>query len=136
MKYTKNTKELLKIVEANRAKHEEDYRNQRIEYQQLVTLALETTLEGVKSGKLKLNEWNEELSELAEKVPQSYLEDYDFVIESLRFTEEETIELHEHQFKQWVMDKWNWKALSVSNKAFYDSANSAYTSKLTSFKNA
>lgn len=136
MKYTKKTKDLLAIVEANRKKHEEEYRNQRIEYQQLVTLALETTLEGVKSGNLKLTNWFSELENLVDKAPESHLDDYDFIIESLKFTEEETIELYGHEFKKWVMDKWDWQEKSMSNKTFYNEANSTYSGKLLSFKNS
>ena len=51
--------------------------------------------------------------------PVSNLEDYDEVIAMLEMTTDKEVELTSDQFRQYVMDKWHWRASAYALNQSY-----------------
>lgn len=51
--------------------------------------------------------------------PKNYEEEYDRAIAMLEWSEDEYIELYEHEFDSYVMDKWDWKREFNTTAASY-----------------
>lgn len=49
--------------------------------------------------------------------PQNHSDDYDQIITMLEMSVDEVIELEDHQFAQYVMDRWNWKRAWIQNSS-------------------
>ena len=51
--------------------------------------------------------------------PKHFLDAYDDVIEMLTWTNDHNIKIEAHQFRAWVLDKWDWSGeFSASNAAY------------------
>lgn len=49
--------------------------------------------------------------------PENHTSDYDQIITMLEMSVDDVIELEEHQFAQYVMDRWNWKRAWIQNSS-------------------
>jgi hypothetical protein len=107
---------LLEQVKKNRAKHKDDFDSAMEVYLDQCVKHLRKRAE-----KVELYISDPEVSRKADEdftpdrfmhfnlsCPRQYLEVYDQVIESLEWTEEKEIKLSGDQFRNWVMDKWDW----------------------------
>lgn len=52
-------------------------------------------------------------------VPEDHTDDYDAVISMLENTTDRRLELDEHEYRQYVLDDWGWRASFTSNTASY-----------------
>lgn len=52
-------------------------------------------------------------------VPEGHVEDYDRVLEMLSWSQDDTIELDENEFRHYVQDDWEWKAVFAQTSATY-----------------
>lgn len=115
--------EIIERVKTNRDKHAEDYATALKGYylevsEQLANLAGElavaiTEADAAKDPKA-LN-----FSVRAEK-PEDHTGDYDRVIDMLELAKNETIELDEQEFAQYVRDEWAWKARFSATSSMYN----------------
>jgi len=106
MKLTFNVKDLIPILEANRAKHAAIFEEARAAYIKECEETFRTRADEIKSGEITDLE---EMTEFDLPVPVEYLNTYDTVIQMLKLTTELSIELSSFQFNAWVRDQWDWK---------------------------
>lgn len=116
---TVDKRDLLEKVRQNRDKHVTDVGKMRAAYKAEVVKQLEQRAEDIKTGaiKLKQSHW----THFDIEYPVSYEEVYDQVIEILSWTKDEEIELSAEQFRNWVMDRWDWSSRVAGTKAVYAS---------------
>lgn len=106
--------QILEKLKANKKQHALDYKEATEKYWvALVTrlnelLALATVKKGEKSDFY-----------LALPAPKSYEDRYDTVIEMLSMTTDKEIELTEQEFRQLIMDEWDWKGDFAATIAHY-----------------
>lgn len=51
--------------------------------------------------------------------PQHHLKDYDLALQMLDFSVDDEIEIEQHEFNQYVMDDWAWKAgFALTNSSY------------------
>lgn len=103
---------LLEKVTSNRTSHEQVVKEAREGY--------------IYAAQQKLNEKMEELRKgtasslvFAIRPPEDHLDEYDTVIEMLKWTEEAQIELTAIEFRQYVMDEWDWSRMFFLSNALY-----------------
>ena len=101
MEISVNKDELLVKLEENRAKHREIYEEAVVGYRKCVIEMLEERLDEIKDGG-KIN------MSFAVVEPQNHTREYDIAIEMVKMAVDDTIELDQHQFQNYVMDEWNW----------------------------
>ena len=103
---------LLKHLKENREKHLKEYVESHDNWEKKVIETLERALFNAKKDAVFKTHFN-----IPE--PQSFIEEYDTVIEQLKWTEDGMIELDLHEFQRFVQDKWDWKNSFDTTKAFY-----------------
>ncbi len=106
---------LLKVLKANRLIHKETVDEAFTNYRELVIVELDKMIDEAKSGKTIRR-----AIELIE--PMDMTATYDTAIMMLEMSVDTNIELDEHEFKQYVEDKWHWSGQ-------FDFANAVYTTK-------
>lgn len=107
---------LLEQVKKNRAKHKDDFDSAMEVYNEQCLKELRKRAEKVElfiaepEASLKADEdfTPESFMRFHLSCPRQYLEVYDQVIESMTWTTEKEIKLSGDQFRNWVMDKWDW----------------------------
>lgn len=105
---------LTEILKANRALHKEMFDAAQEKYLVKVGEALQTVSNEFYSKK-KLN-----LGPIHNIVePQSYVSEYDAVLDMLEYTTEEVITLEGKEFQQYVKDKWHWGRSFVQSSGAY-----------------
>lgn len=122
---------VTKALQENRAKHAERFKQDCVDYQQVVQTALNVAKKSIDAGDFK--DWNNELTTLAYKKPRNYLREYDAALQLIDFSQQPTVELDSTDYKQFVLDEWSWSEDFYSNRKFYNEANTSYTAKLLSF---
>jgi len=117
LKYDKTT--LARKLETNRAQHFQDYREALGTYHRKLKEELEC-----KIVELAMAPGNPGFptpvsghSRLA--VPEEHLEDYDRMLSMLALTTQTEIELTEHQYREYILDEWDWRRSFVSNTLSY-----------------
>ena len=103
---------LLSALKENREKHGAAYEKAKAGY--------------LKLAQRRLNEWLERLmnGELLDRAfleapPDDHTGDYDDVIQMMEWSQNDSIELTQGQFKQYVMDDWGWKDQWVTSNTAY-----------------
>lgn len=111
-KVTVKKAELLEAMRANRTKHEAEYAEALAGYHVLVVERLKKML--AKAEERQLKDQSVGLLE-----PENHTEDYERVIRMLEMSTAEEISITEHQFSQYVLDKWNWQKAFKTLSAQY-----------------
>jgi len=95
-------KELFEILEKNRDGHRAVFESALEEFKIQAIKAFEQRIDRIKQGD-KINLW----VDLEE--PKDHTQEYDVVLKMLALTIDQEIELNDRQFRQFVMDEWDWK---------------------------
>ncbi len=97
--------ELLTKIKKNRNIHEAEY-NQAFEgYKKAVINGLEELIANAKAGK-------ELKTSINLPTPHNYTDRYDQIITMLEMSVEDVIEIDNSDFNKYVLDNWEWKAIS------------------------
>lgn len=109
-----NRDELLNTLKKNREEHAADYAEAVTGYQKVAIKKMRKHLKLAKTGEV--------IQCLNLIVPQDHTSDYDRAIKMLEMSVDTEIVLTEHDFKQLVLDDWQWKAQTLQASAFYKGA--------------
>jgi hypothetical protein len=105
--------EILKAkLRENRDSHHDQFEKAWQGYCKMVRAELEHKLERIKAGK-PIDRY------LGHTPPEDHTGDYDDVIAMLEMMLDESIELTQGQFKQYVQDDWGWKEQWVTSNTAY-----------------
>ena len=100
--------ELLQIVKDNRKKHKSEYAESIRAYRVKAGDLFARELEKIISGEVfKTN--------ITIQKPESHVKDYDLVIQMLKMSVDDVIELGQYEFNQYVNDDWQWKQMFSSS---------------------
>ena len=108
--------DLLLALRENRETHHSTFERAFEGYRKMVVAALEKNLAAAKDGK-KI------VTVVRYQAPEDHTEEYDQVIQMLEMCEDETIEVTQEQFAQYVQDSWGWKHNFESVSTMYLQAN-------------
>jgi hypothetical protein len=103
---------LIAIVKTNREKHHAEWTQAQRKYQELLARKLDELAALVKTAIFKDESFAlhkdimRPIGEIIEPVNKT--EDYDMVLTMLELSVDDVIELEDHEFKSYVMDKWDW----------------------------
>ena len=103
MKVNVNTHALIDKLMANREKHRGVYLKAMDGYQRECIRVLEENLSAMRAGVKKT-------LYLHETMPVDHTRDYDTVIGLIGFSEGDQVELSAAEYRQYVLDDWEWKA--------------------------
>jgi hypothetical protein len=106
------TDELLGIVKSNRDAHRDMFEKAMAGYRKQAIAELDRAITDAKAGR-KITRY---LS-LVEPIDQT--KDYDRVIEMLRMSVDEEVELTSTEFAQYVQDDWSWKDQFLATNISY-----------------
>lgn len=136
-KVTVNKTDLLTKLTENKSKHIREYNSAVAEYKKLAQLelkdkqekivgALQKLLEKVKSSEGPVTLVIDEDLFFDLNPPVSHEEDYNEIIEMVKWEVEDKIELDSIEFTQYVMDNWAWKEELKNTRTFYASKQIGY----------
>ncbi len=117
LKYNKAV--LISKIEMNRAQHFQDYREALLVYhaklgEELVRKQHQLAMAPGNSGFPKPVSGNSKLA-----TPEEHIEDYDRLLSMLSLTSQSEIELTEYQYREYVLDEWDWRRSFISNTLSY-----------------
>lgn len=113
MKINVDRIELVNILYNNRSNHKTKVEKALQGYRAKCLEILEERAEMIRKGQ-KPNMY----IHLQEPIDQT--DDYDSVIGLLEMSKDKTIELSEHDYRNYVLDKWEWsQKFSATNSAYY-----------------
>src|SRR2546423_839929 len=93
---------ILKVVQKNRDQHRKQYEKALEGFRKKVIANFESRLKQAKEGgKIQLH--------IGLVEPRDHTDDYDRVLEMLKFEVNDTVELSEYEFANFVQDDWGWK---------------------------
>jgi hypothetical protein len=122
LKFKYRPTDLLKRIEDNRGKHEEEYNKAMEGYYIEVEEQFIELVKDVKKARKRAAAKEEKFDAnfyIHAVQPTNHLDDYDRVIDMLKLTQDEEIELDEQQFGQYVRDEWSWKQnFTTTNSAY------------------
>lgn len=113
-KVTVKKDELIAAVQKNRETHRSEFLRAQEDYRETVIAALDDALAAARNKKPFIRE---KLIELVP--PQDHTSDYDRAIRMLTMSLADQIVISEHQFAQYVLDDWGWKAAWSMTNARY-----------------
>jgi hypothetical protein len=94
--------ELLETLKTNLIKHETEYKAARLGYRNALTSKLSDMLSQIEVGK-------EVETKIDLPKPRNHGSDYTRVIRMLEMSIGDSITINEEQFRQYVMDDWDWR---------------------------
>jgi hypothetical protein len=104
--------DLLTHLKANREKHISDYTELMVEYRKAVIEAFATKLKAAKK--------EEDVHHTIDVIrPADYTESYDTAITQLEWTVDTEVDLDQHEFAQYVEDKWSWSNMFTQTQRAY-----------------
>lgn len=104
--------ELLAKLKSNRENHRALFLEAQEGYRDLVIAELDKSLKDAREGR-------EIRTYIRMDAPQDHTDDYDNVIEMLKMSVEDVVELKAIEFQCYVMDKWQWaQAAFLQNSAY------------------
>lgn len=112
MKTRVSKTELLDVLQKNRESHRTIFLEAQEGYRQKVITSLDEMLAEARGGKRR--SYRLYLSE-----PEDHTKDYDTVIRMITMSQDETIELDDTAFTQFVMDDWQWKRQFLHANSVY-----------------
>jgi len=116
-----NVRDLLKKLRANRALHEQVVQEAREGYLKQAQEVLKAKLALMSNGKIVALTFNLNL-------PECHLDAYDTVIQMLELTTEKKVKLSGNEFRQFVMDEWDWTDGWLLSNSSYSSSSSSMAS--------
>lgn len=109
-----NKAELQAKLLDNRRKHETEYNEAKAGWHVKALEAFNKAIEDFKNGDYSTVN---PLGSLPK--PQHHLKDYDLAIKMLEMSVDNEIEIEQHDFNQYVMDEWSWKAgFALTNSSY------------------
>jgi hypothetical protein len=111
---TVHKEELLKALRANRANHREEFLEAQEGWKRVILDELEQRLEDARVGR------NIKAS-FSFPEPHDHTKDYDRVIRMVEMEVCSQMTIDEHDFAQFVMDDWEWKANWTASNSGYRS---------------
>lgn len=104
--------ELLSHLRTNRENHIVEYNDALVQYRLALQEAFKDALKQAKN--------NEDVEHRVNVVrPQNYTKAYDEAITMLEWDVEDSVELDQHEFKQYVQDEWGWKNEFLATTRIY-----------------
>lgn len=103
---------LMETLKTNRDAHRDKFLQAQKKYREKVVEELDKRLEMARAGQKPSLNFN-----LVE--PVEYTESYDTAIAMLEWEQGDTIDLEEHDFKQYVLDQWGWHKMFAANSLSY-----------------
>jgi hypothetical protein len=97
------TAELMRKLIANRDGHRALFLKAQAGYREAVIKALDKALHDAREGRAYA-------TYIALQAPEDHTSDYDTVISMLEMSVDTTIEIEQHDFQCYVLDKWQWAA--------------------------
>ena len=104
--------DLRRTLETNRAEHKDDYAKAMVGYREALVKELGKKLKDAKAGKPVPRS-------LEVVVPVSFEDEYDKIIAKLEWTVDTEVDLEDHEFQQYVLDKWTWRQAFVGSTQSY-----------------
>ena len=104
--------DLLVQVEGNYAKHRDKFEEAMAGYKELALKYLNEQIE-----RIKFNAPEQVIVSLP--MPEDHSDDYQRVIEMLKWSEDTTLELNEQEFSTYVLDQWGWQQGFAQTYAMY-----------------
>lgn len=108
-----NKDKLLETLPSNLANHVADYKSAKAKYPGVVAQAMRKRAADIDAGE-KIDTY----FDLPE--PVSYEQNYKDAIEMLEWSENDTVDLSQAEFKQYVQDVWAWRAQFASSTQVYN----------------
>lgn len=103
---------LLGKIKSNREAHRAIFEEATIGYRKAVIAELDSMIADAKAGKRIRHSIN-----LIEPMDQT--KEYDRVISMLEMSIDESVELEQHEFAQYVLDDWHWKGQFMASNMHY-----------------
>lgn len=114
-KPTVDKSKLLEVLRKNLAEHEQIVREAKEGYRDKVREALSVRLKAIEEGgPINLS--------FDLKPPRDHSADYGTAIEMLEWTQDETISLEPHDFRQLVLNQWSWQRDFLTTNSLYSPA--------------
>lgn len=107
-----STAELLYVLEANKSRHRATFEKALEGWRKKVVEELDRACDDAKAGRRFRTSFD-----LPQ--PQDYTEKYEEVIGMLKMHVDDTIELEQGEFRQYVQDNWNWQHHFAASTAQY-----------------
>lgn len=104
--------QLLTTLELNRRDHGTAYEKAKGGYIKVTSAQLKDYLTQLAEGELLIQRF-------IPAPPEDHTDDYDDVIEMMKWAQGASIELTQQQFKQYVQDDWGWKEAWVTSNTAY-----------------
>jgi hypothetical protein len=104
--------ELLIELNRNLAIHEKDYAELEMAYRVELLAKLSSMLEDAEAGK-DVDAYH------GIQKPTSHVNSYETAIRMVEMCVDETIELDQREFGQYIMDEWDWKGDFLRSQALY-----------------
>lgn len=103
---------LLETMRANRDRHRSIFLEAQVKYREKVIQTLDARLAQARAGH-RIN--------LTFNFPEpvDYTESYDEAIARFEWHQDDSVELAEDEFRQFVLDKWGWDRLFTANTRSY-----------------
>ena len=108
--------ELIAALLANREQHRAAFENAMDGYQAECIRILEQNIEQYRNGRVKKQLY------LHEQLPVDHTRDYDTVIGLMKFSVGDVVELSPSEYRQYVLDDWEWKVQWAASTAKYTGA--------------
>jgi len=103
---------LIEIMKQNRENHAKIVEEAQAGFRARVISRLDEMLAMAKQGrKIDIN--------VGLQMPVDMTGEYDTVIGMLELDINETVELDQYQYKNWVQDDWDWSRQALASNAFY-----------------
>lgn len=108
--------DLLRKLDINRTKHKEDFEAASIGYKKALKKCLMELLGSIETDTLDRSDLNE-IFQIS--CPKSHEEEYNVVIEMMKMSDDNVVEITAEEFRQYVRDDWNWKPDFNTTKRTY-----------------
>lgn len=103
---------LIAVLRTNRDEHEAMYLKAIERYRERTLVWLNEQIDALKAGK-------DAQRSCPLPIPERHTEDFDRAIEMLEWDQGSTVDLAEHDFRQYIQNKWGWAQTFTSNTASY-----------------
>lgn len=112
MKSVMKKKDLIEVIKSNRKAHRAQFEKAFEGYCVMLREQLEKMLKAVKARKPVS-------TYISLVAPRDQTVDYERILAMLDRTINETVELTEEEFQQYVLDQWEWTAAVTASNSFY-----------------
>lgn len=104
--------ELLATLQENRASHRETFEKAQVIYREQMISELDRAITEAREGRAIKRAF-------ALPVPEDHTDDFDTVIQMLRWEVEDEVELQYQEFRQYVLNEWGWARTFAANTQSY-----------------